>query len=164
MGSSADFDWIPEDFGNWLLNTPLLHTIHFFYHSEPPPHTFSIDSPDPQFPPGSVRSYRHQGEELLLVRLLVLKRDVVIWSGPTTSEDQSWYQLHTNWPARQVEEEVKVYEPEWWNWTFFEESEVPMDILEKMREVEGSSEEEWSRRGVEVGAEAWAILKKYMED
>ncbi|KAI9639217.1 uncharacterized protein MKK02DRAFT_29323 [Dioszegia hungarica] len=38
------------------------------------------------------------------------------------------------------------------------DSAVPPDVLEKMREVEGASKEEWDKRGVEVGDEAWEVL------
>lgn len=52
----------------------------------------------------------------------------------------------------------------WVTYTDYKGSTVPLQIIEKMREVEGASEADWEGRGVEVGKAAWQVLldwKKY---
>lgn len=35
---------------------------------------------------------------------------------------------------------------------------VSTGVMQEMRRAEGVTEEEWDKRGVEVGAEAWKVL------
>lgn len=40
---------------------------------------------------------------------------------------------------------------------------VPVDVIERIKGVEGSAVKNWEKRGVEVGAEAWAVLTEWKE-
>lgn len=52
---------------------------------------------------------------------------------------------------------------EWRAYTDFEGLAVPLALIERMREVEGASEEEWQARGVQVGEVAWRVLLDWQE-
>lgn len=41
---------------------------------------------------------------------------------------------------------------------------VPMEVIERMRRVEGLTVEQWQKRGVEVGEEAWDVLTEWQVD
>lgn len=48
--------------------------------------------------------------------------------------------------------------PTWQDFTDYNGKLVPLDIIARMKEMEGSSEKEWNRRGVVVGDKSWEIL------
>lgn len=119
---------------------------------------------------GIIRSFCYGGEELLHVRF---KRDYVEVSdgldenrGEVVSKSGVLYV-----PYRVGDEgRVKGYE-------FYEEARwmdftsggcgavpVPLEVFEKMRIVEGLSEDECDARGVQVGDEAWSVYLKWKDE
>jgi hypothetical protein len=86
---------------------------------------------------GLVRSYLHDGHELLQVDLLRAKQEEgeAGTEGAASPREYSWYTC-----------------------TDFYGMTVPLEVLEAMRIAEGASEAEWDRRGVESGEAGWGIL------
>lgn len=58
---------------------------------------------------------------------------------------------------------IRRSEPKAEMFTDFEGKGVPLDLLQRMRMIEGISEEDWCQRGVEVGDETWKLLTDWQE-
>lgn len=101
-----------------------------------------------------IRSYRHGGEECFHATVLVQSVEPLICS-PVTGLWEEFYD------AGALSSEVVAHERTHYACStdpLGADTALPLEVLEKMREVEGASVEEWDRRGVEVGAEAWKVL------
>lgn len=66
---------------------------------------------------------------------------------------------------------LSVGERVWQDYTAYSEADdewsdaepvVPVEVLARMREIEGASEAEWNRRGVEISAVGWGPMREWL--
>lgn len=66
---------------------------------------------------------------------------------------------------------MSVGERVWQDYTAYSEADdewsdaepvVPVEVLARMREIEGASEAEWNRRGVEISAVGWGPMREWL--
>jgi hypothetical protein len=159
-------------FATWLKTHPRLHSIYYIA-SIPDNDTLRVFNHLGSIVGGitptiQIRSYRHGGEECFHITVIVQSVNPLCDS---ESDSDSYSDsrrpkpvdiLYTaGYPAAVRGGPLVAHER-----TYYARSSdpvdadtaVPLDVLEKMREVEGASVEEWDKRGVEVGAEAWKLL------
>ncbi|KAI9636571.1 uncharacterized protein MKK02DRAFT_45276 [Dioszegia hungarica] len=114
----------------------------------------------------NIRSYRQGGSELLHAQILMHHRQVsdleYIPEIPPLPRDSSLQYDRADGSRREVAFE-RVAEPMLQHWTDYDGKSVPLDIIERMRVVEGLDPQAWCRRGLEVGEAALKVLTDYLE-
>jgi hypothetical protein len=114
---------------------------------------------------GYISSIKHGSSlELVHVRLLLDRYEVddkpQLRRKPPGIPENALYYVEdadgTPMPRIKVFERRKV--AMWQHFTDYNGMAVPLEVIERMRQVEGVTEDQWDRRGVEVGAQAWKVL------
>jgi hypothetical protein len=107
---------------------------------------------------GPVSSTCRGGAELLYARFYTPwtedGHDPFVDDGSSSSAERRYVRDSSdsrNWVYRSFR---RLDTADWRAFTDFEGLAVPLTLIERMREVEGASEEEWQGRGVQVGEAA----------
>lgn len=134
---------------------------------------FDMDELEKHTPPDVlVRSIRFCDHELLRLRFLTV--DVKFLSHEPYSCQKRPTGTFTvigrnierdfNYPGEELQLELMSV-PAWVEVTEYRGKAVPLEIIARMREVEGIVDDGvWDRRGVEVGSESWAVLEDWFDE
>lgn len=113
---------------------------------------------------GFISSMIHGESEVLHLHLLLdsYELDVIEFNKTLPHSSQALDMIESKQIGGLHEPErylVRTPTPVWQTFTDFKGHIVPMNIIEKMREVEARDRIiDWQRRGVEMGDKAWSIL------
>jgi hypothetical protein len=112
---------------------------------------------------GFVSSMKHGSSQLIYTRLLLdcfevadIPNPTPGWSLAPTMGDSMPYTENSGQHRRKIYAQSAL--PIWSAHSDFEHGEVPLHVIDEIREAEGGDAVDWKRRDVEVSACSWKIL------